>query len=85
MEFNQFNNSSRKSNYTIMEDLTKYTPTELLKIINDIKLKHDTLKQEIIDHTFEAEELEKKINEKIISLTEIEKNYIALIEEMEKR
>lgn len=68
-----------------MEDLTKYTPTELLKIINDIKLKHDTLKQEIIDHTFEAEELEKKINEKIISLTEIEKNYIALIEEMEKR
>ena len=68
-----------------MEDLTKYTPTELLKMINDIKLKHDTLKQEIIDHTFEAEELEKKINEKIISLTEIEKNYIALIEEMEKR
>jgi hypothetical protein len=68
-----------------MEDLTKYTPTELLKIINDIKLKHDTLKQEIIDHTFEAEELEKKINEKIISLTEIEKNYILLIEEMEKR
>ena len=68
-----------------MEDLTKYTPTELLKIINDIKLKHDTLKQEIVDHTFEAEELEKKINEKIISLTEIEKNYILLIEEMEKR
>lgn len=68
-----------------MEDLTKYTPTELLKMINDIKLKHDTLKQEIVDHTFEAEELEKKINEKIILLTEIEKNYIALIEEMEKR
>lgn len=68
-----------------MEDLTKHTPTELLKMINDIKLKHDILKQEIIDHTFEAEELEKKINEKIISLTEIEKNYIVLIEEMEKR
>ena len=68
-----------------MEDLTKYTPTELLKMINDIKLKHDTLKQEIIDHTFEVDELEKIINEKIINLTEYEKNYILLIEEMEKR
>jgi hypothetical protein len=53
-----------------MEDLIKYTPTELLKMINDIKLKYDTLKQEIVNHTFEAEELEKTINEKIDVLTE---------------
>jgi hypothetical protein len=54
-------------------------------MINDIKLKYDTLKQEIVNHTFEAEELEKTINEKIDVLTEYEKNYVALIEEIEKR
>jgi len=68
-----------------MENLSKYTPIELNKMINDIKLKHDTLKQEIINHTYEAEELEKRINEKIKLLTEIEKSYVLLIEEMEKR
>lgn len=68
-----------------MENLSGYTPTQLLKMINDVKKEHDILKQEIINHTFEVDELEKKINEKIIKLTESEKNYIALIEEMEKR
>ena len=68
-----------------MEDLGKYSPIELNKLINDTKTKHDTLKQEIIDHTFEAEELEKKINEKLDLLSETEKFYVALIEEMEKR
>jgi len=68
-----------------MEDLGKYTPTELLKLINDVKLKHDTLKQEIINHTFEVDELEKKINEKIAKLDELEKNYVKLIEQIEKK
>ena len=68
-----------------MEDLTKYTPIELNKIINDTKSKHDTLKQEIINHTYEAEELEKIINSKLLLLDEVEKFYIALIEEMEKK
>ena len=68
-----------------MEDLSKYTPIELNKMINDIKIKHDTLKQEIINYTYEAEELEKKINEKIKVLTETENLYVLLIEEMEKR
>jgi len=68
-----------------MEELSKYTPTELLKMINDAKAKHDTLKQEIIDHTFDLDELSKLINEKIGKLTELEKNYVELIEEMEKR
>ena len=54
-------------------------------MINDIKIKHDTLKQEIINYTYEAEELEKKINEKIKVLTETENSYVLLIEEMEKR
>ena len=68
-----------------MENLTKYTSTELLKLINDTKLKHDLLKQEIINYTIEVDELEKKINEKLEILTEFEKNYIELIEEINKR
>ena len=68
-----------------MENLSKYTPIELNKMLNDIKLKHDKLKQEIINYTYEAEELEKKINEKIKVLTETENLYVLLIEEMEKR
>ena len=68
-----------------MEDLSKYTPTELLKIINDIKLDHDNLKEEIIKYTFDVEELENKINEKLKILLFFEKNYIELIDEMEKR
>ena len=68
-----------------MENLNKYTPIELNKMLNEIKVKHDTLKQEIINYAFEAEELEKKINEKLDLLSEAENFYIKLIEEMEKR
>ena len=68
-----------------MENLSKHTPTVLLKMINDIKITHDKLKQEIINYTVEVDELEKKINEKLILLEELEKNYIDLIEEMDKR
>jgi hypothetical protein len=66
-------------------DLSKLTPTELLKMGNDIKVKHDALKQEIIDYTYEAEELDKKINEKVGILDELERNYVAVVEEIEKR
>jgi hypothetical protein len=68
-----------------MEDLSKYSPIELNKMINDVKVKHDALREEIIGYTFEAEELEKKINEKLKVLEEAEKNYVELIEEMSKR
>jgi len=68
-----------------MENLSTCTPTELLKLINDVKSKHDTLKQEIIGHTFEVDELEKKINEKLAKLDELEKSYVKLIEELEKK
>ena len=44
-----------------MENLSKHTPTVLLKMINDIKITHDKLKQEIINYTVEVDELEKKI------------------------
>ena len=68
-----------------MEDLKKYTPTELLKMVNDTKLKHDNVKQTIIDYTIEVDNLEIKINEQIAVLTELEKNYVALIEELNNR
>jgi len=65
-----------------MENTTNYTPTELLKMINDSKAKHDTIKQEIIDHTYQVDELENIINNKINELTKIEKNYVELIEKL---
>jgi uncharacterized coiled-coil DUF342 family protein len=68
-----------------MENLNKYTPTELLKMINDTKEKHDILKREIINLTYDVEELEKKINEKINTLSDSEKEYIDLIEELNNR
>lgn len=68
-----------------MEELNKYTPTELLKMINDTELKHTKLKQEIVDLSFEIEQIEKKINEKIKTLVVYEKEYISLIEEMDNK
>jgi hypothetical protein len=68
-----------------MNDYKNKTTTELLKLINDLKSNYDILKQEIIDHSVEIDEIEKIINEKIIKLTNFEKNYISLIEEFNKR
>ena len=62
-----------------MEDLSKYSPTELLKMINNTKQNHDDLKEEILKDTYAIDELEKKINEKLFRLTELEKNYVKLI------
>jgi len=68
-----------------MEDLSGLTATQLLKISNDIVSKHGALKQEIIDLTYESDELEKKINEKLELLDMLEKNYVVIAEEMNKR
>ena len=65
-----------------MEDLSKYTQIELQKMGNDIKEKHDKLKKELIDDTYEMEELEKRINEKAVLMQELEKNYVAIIEKL---
>ena len=65
-----------------MEDLSKYTQIELQKMGNDIKEKHDKLKKELIDDTYEMEELEKSINEKAALMQELEKNYVAIIEKL---
>lgn len=75
-----------------MEELSKYTPTQILKMINDSKDSHEKLKREIIDDTYIFDDLEKKIkeleiniNKKINTLHTIEKNYVALIEELNNR
>ena len=68
-----------------MENLCGYTATELLKMINDSATEHERLKKEIFDHTIEVDELEIKINAKIDKLTESEKEYVELIEELNNR
>jgi hypothetical protein len=67
-----------------MEDYSKYTPTQLLKIANDICLKHNELKQEIINNSIQLEELEKLIEHKLKLFEELEKNYVAVVEELNK-
>lgn len=67
-----------------MENLNILTPTELLKRGNELKEKHDALKDEIIADTYEIEKLEKQINEKAMKLDAIEKEYISIIEIIEK-
>lgn len=68
-----------------MENLNEYTETQLLKMINDSNVNHEGLKKEIIDYTFQVDELERVINSKINELNEIEKNYVILIEELNNR
>lgn len=65
-----------------MEDLSKYSKIELQKMGNDIKAKHDALKEELIADTYEMEELEKRINEKVLLLQELEKNYVEIVEKI---
>lgn len=63
----------------------EYTPTELLKLSNDVKYKHDVLKQEIVDLTHKIDNLEKEINDKITELQQIENEYVEIIEEISDR
>jgi septal ring factor EnvC (AmiA/AmiB activator) len=65
-----------------MKDLDKYTAIQLQKMGNDIKAQHDALKKEIIDHTYEMQELEDKINVKIKNLEDLEKKYVMIIEKL---
>jgi len=65
-----------------MENIENYSPIELQKLGNDIKVKHDSLKQELITDTYEMEKLEKSINDKILILDELEKNYVIIVEKL---
>lgn len=65
-----------------MEDLNKYTKIELQKMGNDVKAKHDKLKDELIADTYEMEELEKRINKKVMLMQELEENYVKIVEKI---
>lgn len=68
-----------------MEDLKKYTPIELQKMINDTQVNHDKIKNEIIDYSNDIDRLQNIINEKIDILNNLEKNYVDLVEEFMNR
>jgi len=68
-----------------MEYYSKYTPTDLLKIANDIKSEHEKIKKTIIDDTHEADKLKDKINKNLLKLEELEKKYVNIVEEIDKR
>jgi uncharacterized protein YlxW (UPF0749 family) len=68
-----------------MEDYSNYTLIELNKMINDIQQKHEQLKGEIVNHSYEIENIERIVNDKLEILNNLEKKYIALIEEITKR
>jgi len=65
-----------------MENLNKYSPTQLLKLSNDICTEHEILKKDIVNITFEIEELENTLNMKAQKLQELEKNYVDIIEKL---
>ncbi len=68
-----------------MENLKQYTPIELLNILNKIKKEHDNLKTEIVENTNQIDILDNKINIDLELLTELEKQYIEIIEEINNR
>ena len=68
-----------------MEDLKQYTPTELLKKLNDTKLVHEVIKSKIFEFTNQVDLLEEMINNELVLLSETEKDYIQLIEEINNR
>lgn len=68
-----------------MEDLSKYSLIELNKMINEISVNHDNIKNEIVNYSIEIDKLQNIINDKINELNNLEKNYVALIEEYMNR
>ena len=67
------------------KDYSIYSPTELLKFSNDVKKKHDIVKENIIDNLTTLRELEESINMLISELDKTELEYIKISEEYLKR
>lgn len=55
---------------------------DIIKKINDLKSKHDSLKNEILIDLERFKSFENEINEKIKTLDIIEKKYISLVENL---
>lgn len=68
-----------------MKNLKDKTEIELQKLFNDTKESHENIKSEIVNISYEIDELSAVLNGKITELTELEKNYVLLAEEIDKR
>ena len=68
-----------------MEDLSKYTPTELLKIGNDIKSKVDLVKKSIVDDTYVIDDAQVRINHNLKIMNDLLKIYDEIINEINNR
>jgi hypothetical protein len=75
-----------------MNELSKYTTIELVKFISDLEVKHNNLKNDMINTSIEVEDMKNTINQKLelinqklIELKEIEDNYVILVDEYSNR
>ena len=71
-----------------MESFNKnsgHTEHQLLHDIGEAKKWHEAIKAEIIGITNEIEGLEKIVNEKLVHLENIEKDYVDLMKELTNR
>ena len=68
-----------------MNEFEKYTPTELLKLINDLDIEHKKLKEVIITNTDKIIELQDNVNDDLKTLTIIEELYAKISTELTER
>ena len=68
-----------------MIDLNKYTPTELLKMSNDIVIEHDIVKQKIVDDLLIVDEIQKRINENLLKLDDYKSLNSIILNELNNR
>ena len=62
-----------------MKDFNEMTPIELNVLINKINENHELLKSEVKSLTYDIEDIEKKINKKINSISDLEEKYVELM------
>lgn len=67
------------------KEYSELSMIELTNLINQVKLKHDNIKENILAMVNQVEELENIINNDLIKLREFEDQYIKLIEELNNR
>ena len=68
-----------------MNEFEKYTPTELLKIINDLDAEHKKLKKAIITNADKIIELQDNVNDDLKTLAIIEELYVKISTELTER
>ncbi len=71
--------------YNKIMDLSKYTPTELLKFKNDLIKNHDEIKEIILNKVDKIDDIKNEINENILEMNYIEELYNKITEELEMK